>query len=51
MTLSESTQIPSEFLLSFNSLEQGLEVPSTEPVEIVPLNDLDEHSWTVHQVL
>jgi hypothetical protein len=45
------TQVASEFLLSFNGFEQGLEIPSTEPIEIIALDNLDEHSWTVHEVL
>jgi hypothetical protein len=51
VTLCRSTQVPSEFLLSFNSLKQRFEIPGAESVEVVALDDLDEHRWTVHEVL
>jgi hypothetical protein len=51
MAFGRLAQVASEFLLSFDGFEQGLEIPSTEPIEIVALDNLNEHSRTVHEVL
>lgn len=44
-------QIPTEFLLPLNRLKQRLEVPGAETGEVVSLDDLDEDSGTIQQVL
>lgn len=44
-------QIAAQFLLTLDSLEQRLEVTSTEAGEVMSLNDLNKDGRTVHQVL
>jgi hypothetical protein len=51
MAFGRLAQVASEFLLSFDGFEQGLEIPGTKPIEIIALDDFNEHSWTVHEVL
>lgn len=46
-----SDQIPSELLLSLDSLKQGLEIAGSESFEVMSLDDLDEHGWPIHQML
>src|ERR1700761_4770944 len=46
-----SYKIATERLFALNRFEQRLEVSSTESSKVVPLDDLDEHCWSVHQVL
>lgn len=48
---STSHEIPPQLLLPLNRLEQALEVPRAEPVEVIPLDDLDEYRRPVHEVL
>lgn len=50
-TLSPNSQVSSLSLLPLNSLEQPLEVPGAEPVKLIALDDLNEHSWPVHHRL
>ncbi len=45
------SQDPSRSLLPLNGLEQCLEVAGTETVEVVALNDLKEHSWSIHECI
>lgn len=44
-------QVSAQFLLPLDSLEQRLEVTSTEAGEVMSLDDLDEDGRTVHHVL
>ena len=44
-------QVPSCILLPLNRFKQGLEVPSAKPIEVIPLDDLNEHSRPIHQML
>jgi hypothetical protein len=46
-----SAQISSEFLLPFNGFEQRFEVSSTEPGEIIALDDFNKDRWPIHEVL
>lgn len=46
-----SDEITTQFLLSLDSLEQGLEVSSAKAREVVALDDLNEHRGAVHQML
>lgn len=46
-----SNQIPPKFLLSFNRLKQTLKVTSPKPIKVIPLNNLNENSRPIHQVL
>lgn len=38
-------------MLSLKGLEQALEVACAEAIEVLPLDDLDKHSWTVDNML
>lgn len=44
-------KVAPQLLLSLNCLEQGLEIASTKSGKVVSLNDLDEDSWSVHEML
>jgi hypothetical protein len=44
-------QIPSQLLLPLNGFEQGFEVSRTKTGEVVALNDFNEDSWSIHQML
>ncbi len=44
-------QVASQFLLPFNGFKQGLEITRTETIKVVTLNNLDEDSWSIHQML
>lgn len=46
-----SHEVSAQLLLPFNSFEQRLEVPCSEAGEVVPLNNLNEHGGTIHQML
>lgn len=46
-----SNQITPEFLLPLNSLEQALEVPRTEAIEVISLDNLNKDCGAIHQVL
>ena len=49
--LQALNQVATQLLLSLDSLEQRLEVASTEAGEVVALDDLNEDGWTIHHVL
>jgi hypothetical protein len=51
MLLTQELQISSLSLLPLNSLKQTFKVSSPKTVKIIPLNDLNEHSWPIHQRL
>lgn len=44
-------EIPSQRLFTLNSLKKRLEIASTETGEVVALNNLNEDSWSVHEML
>lgn len=46
-----SDQVASQLLLSLDGLKERLEVASTEAVEVVALDDFDEDSRAVQQML
>lgn len=48
---SRRCQIPSLILIALQSLEQRLEIPSTKAIEVVPLNNLNENSRSIKQML
>lgn len=48
---SSLDKIATKLLLPLNSLEQRLEIPSTESREVVTLDNLDKNRWAVHEVL
>lgn len=41
-------EVPTQFLLPLDGLEQWFEVSGPKPLEIVPLNNLDENRGAVH---
>lgn len=49
--LAALNKISTKLLLTLNRLEQRLEVSSPETLEVVSLDNLDENSRAVHQVL
>lgn len=46
-----SDQVTAHLLLSLNGLEEGLEVTGTKALKVVALDDLDEDSRAVQQML
>lgn len=45
----EGSEIASGLLLPFDRFEKTFEVASSKAIKVVPLNDLDKHSGTVHE--
>lgn len=48
---SPNLQVAPLGLFPLDGFKQTLEIPSAETVEVIPLDDLDEHSRPVHQWL
>lgn len=44
-------QISPQGLFSLDSFKQTLEVPSTKPIKVMPLNNLNENRRPIHQML
>jgi hypothetical protein len=46
-----SLQVPPFRLISFDGFEKTFEVPRTKSTKVIPLNNLDENRWSIHQGL
>lgn len=49
--LKTQSQVPSECLFSLKCLEQALEITRAEPIEVVALDHLHEHSRSISNML